>query len=370
MLDGLPTVDWASLEHAYGSAADVPDQLRALTSADPEEREDARWHLFGNIVHQGSRYQASAYAVPFLLELLADPATQEPEAVLELLTCLAIGYDQGWLPGGFPVDDFRGWVAESEGAEHVHANQELLAYDAVRRGVPLFRQLLTSDVPALRTGAAYTLAWFPEEREGSVPALANAAKDADETLAATALVALGLIGDSAHGALVEPALDDDRPPVRWAAAVALARLRGPAAGERVSRELLAWSSGKSRRHQRIQFLDGDLAGYASRSLRQLGDGPAGAAYDALLSRLPHVSGVEALAVLEEALRRAFPAGALPAGTPYGELDRDQRRLLQTLAGSPRTWRFGDHGVFGNFSLCLTGYNLPGNPDEMRAYTKG
>jgi hypothetical protein len=36
-MDDLATVDWGSLTHAYGSAEDIPDQLRALASADPVE---------------------------------------------------------------------------------------------------------------------------------------------------------------------------------------------------------------------------------------------------------------------------------------------------------------------------------------------
>jgi transposase-like protein len=37
-MDDLATVDWGSLTHAYGPAGDLPDQLRALASADPSTR--------------------------------------------------------------------------------------------------------------------------------------------------------------------------------------------------------------------------------------------------------------------------------------------------------------------------------------------
>src|SRR5690349_20464965 len=107
MLAGLSHVAWAELEHAYGSAADVPHLIRALASPDPQERENARWGLYGNIFHQGTRYQASAYAVPFLLELLADPAMPDRVDILTLVTLLAIGYDESWLPDGFPIASYR-----------------------------------------------------------------------------------------------------------------------------------------------------------------------------------------------------------------------------------------------------------------------
>lgn len=67
-LDAQP---WAELEHAYGSAEDVPGQLRALASADEEEAGEALGELYGCILHQGSVYEASARAVPYLAGLAA-----------------------------------------------------------------------------------------------------------------------------------------------------------------------------------------------------------------------------------------------------------------------------------------------------------
>ena len=56
MLDGLDLIDWASLQHAYDSAADVPDLLRDLASTNEEKRKNAIYKLFGNIWHQGTVY--------------------------------------------------------------------------------------------------------------------------------------------------------------------------------------------------------------------------------------------------------------------------------------------------------------------------
>jgi hypothetical protein len=79
------------LTHAYGSAADVPGLLRALAADDRQARKDAYWELYGNIFHQGTRYPATAPAVPFLLELLADPHTPDRHELLLLLTHLVTG---------------------------------------------------------------------------------------------------------------------------------------------------------------------------------------------------------------------------------------------------------------------------------------
>ena len=336
MLDGLDSIDWSQLEHAYGPAVDVPDQIRALISPEPERRDRALWELYGNIFHQGTRYEASAYAVPFLLEILRERATPDRAGVLNLLTSVAIGYDEAWLPDGFPVarfrEDARGgeeilrstpplgdgegriehkfeyWNSlDSESQNRVYASIELAAYDAVRAGVPTFLDILAEpDATAEeRVAAIYALAWFPEEAHQSVPALLRAAADPEPAVAASALVALGLVGSDAEvGATVEAALDDPRDEVRWGAAIALARLRGPAAGRRVAEVLLAWTSVEDEEDEEdeesgpsIPFLEGDLAGYAAEALEQLGSEVDAEAFEAMLTRIPSVSGPEALTLV-------------------------------------------------------------------------
>ncbi len=74
LLEGLDTINWSELHHAYGSAADVPQLLRDLTSSDGGIFERAMWHLSSNIFDQGARYEASAYTIPFLIELVNEPS--------------------------------------------------------------------------------------------------------------------------------------------------------------------------------------------------------------------------------------------------------------------------------------------------------
>jgi hypothetical protein len=63
VLQGLDAVPWAELEHAYGSAADVPDLLRKLLDPDPKVRREVLRTLCGNVFHQGTRYPAVAHRV-------------------------------------------------------------------------------------------------------------------------------------------------------------------------------------------------------------------------------------------------------------------------------------------------------------------
>ncbi|GLZ61552.1 hypothetical protein [Micromonospora sp. NBRC 107095] len=403
MLDGLDDIDWARLGHAYGSAADVPGQLRALLDPDGTVRDEALGELYGNVFHQGSRFEASAYAVPFLLEMLTDATTPDPAAVLGLLSALAVGYDEGVLPDGFPVAEYRRaalggrellaakpppWTGsdetQKEYVEYLYVESlsaadqgrlwayvALATYDAVRAGVPVFRALLGHSDPDVRLFAAYLIAWFPEEADGSVSALVRAADAAAATPGevATMLVSSGLLGAAPDVRW----LTDSRPLVRWAAAIGRARVHGAAADPATVAELLGWASAASGEApaepvdgEWVPFLGGDLCGYASLALRQLGPQHEARAFDALLDRLPTVSGERSLTVLGVALRLAFPDGPAPAGTPVAALPPRQRRLVEALGRSTEPWLIGWQ-EFDDVAMLVGEYGLPSSRETMLAY---
>ncbi|GII57958.1 hypothetical protein Pth03_63470 [Planotetraspora thailandica] len=88
-LDGIDDIDWSSLGHAYGSAADVPQTLRDAVGQDEELAGEATEHLFGSIYHQGTLYSATPWAVPFVARLAADPGTPRREGLVFLLGSIA-----------------------------------------------------------------------------------------------------------------------------------------------------------------------------------------------------------------------------------------------------------------------------------------
>ncbi len=73
MLEGLDKINWKNLQHAYGSANDVPDLIRALALEAPlgdiEDDElgfsfdnSASYKLSSSIFHQGTIFEATSYA--------------------------------------------------------------------------------------------------------------------------------------------------------------------------------------------------------------------------------------------------------------------------------------------------------------------
>ncbi len=116
MFEDLDIVRWSSLHHAYGEASDVPAMLRALLSSDENERERGFSALFSTIYHQGTVYEASAYAVPFLQELLQSPLTPDPAGVAQLLCEMAEGASYSVALALVGEEELE--QAEEEGAWH------------------------------------------------------------------------------------------------------------------------------------------------------------------------------------------------------------------------------------------------------------
>ena len=147
----LDRVQWKSLEHAYtgdqtpggGLHKDVYASLRALGDADPHPALHA---LFSNVYHQRTVYEATAYALPFLAAVAAEPAF-EARARLELVNLVvAIALsstfttDDGTCAGAYGegTDDLiRAALVKSEGALRAAARIEPLAEAAIPKVLAL-----------------------------------------------------------------------------------------------------------------------------------------------------------------------------------------------------------------------------------------
>jgi hypothetical protein len=69
----LDEVNWSLLHHAHGEASDFPILINAALSEDERDREFALQLLHETIWHQGTIYQATAFAAPFIVELIQSP---------------------------------------------------------------------------------------------------------------------------------------------------------------------------------------------------------------------------------------------------------------------------------------------------------
>ncbi|MER7662831.1 PBS lyase [Streptomyces sp. NPDC096193] len=146
MFGGINDVDWASLEHAYGPADDVPALLYGLASPDPAERESALDGMYGAVHHQGDVYDSTLACIPFLLELVGDPSVEDRGCIVELLTSI----------GGIDLDGDDELDPEDE--EFEYAANYAMAASAVTAGADVFLALVDSGDRGVRLAAPLALA--------------------------------------------------------------------------------------------------------------------------------------------------------------------------------------------------------------------
>jgi hypothetical protein len=159
MLEGLNRVAWGSLRHAYGSAEDVPHLIHALASPSPDERRAAFEKLYTNLWHQGTIYEATPHAVPFLIELAASNATPSRYEILSYL---------GTLAGGssfLDVHRHSNFVNFSQQQLEVELNWVAQTRKAVKGGEAVYLASLSDREHLICGAAGYVLSRFPEEGE-------------------------------------------------------------------------------------------------------------------------------------------------------------------------------------------------------------
>ncbi|HEY8075427.1 MAG TPA: hypothetical protein VIF62_14985 [Labilithrix sp.] len=225
LLATLDDVEWEDLEHAHGSAEDVPVFLRNLLATLPGMRAEAQSWLEERL--RGPVYSASIAAVPFLVELAREPKTPERAWIVRFLADVALGWADDYVVAGVDPDSF--------GA----------AYEAVEDEVDALCSLLEDTDADVRTAAAMTLAFFPRRAERVREAM-RAALGRESSVAATASLLLGLahVDVSAAAPLAAERLDAPMP-LGLAAATALSFTADPRAlpalASALARPLEPWS---------------------------------------------------------------------------------------------------------------------------------
>ena len=153
----IERVPWSDISHAYGPAIDIPDLIGELTSADAAIRNEAWSELHGNLWHQGSIYEATAYAVPIFLELLNEPTVPGKHRILAYLALLFTGHSYWDVHQHLAIAQD---VVTQSGFQ-TKLEKELQWIETTKEAVIAGRQIylaaLQSDTSETRIGAAYLL---------------------------------------------------------------------------------------------------------------------------------------------------------------------------------------------------------------------
>jgi hypothetical protein len=199
----LDLVDWAALSHAYGSASEVPDWVRALYGEDAAVADRAVEELFGRALHQGTASSAGVAAVPYLAHAAVHGAHRRDD-VLAFIAGTGGTEEHYW----YEEEDWLG----VELAGRARASGEL----------PFLLGLLDDPDAEVRRQVVRVARWAAgESLPLAVAALAGCLRDDPaERVRAEALEVLSRLGGDRVGLLRAP-LADEAPGVRATAALGL-----------------------------------------------------------------------------------------------------------------------------------------------------
>jgi hypothetical protein len=167
----VDTVRWEDLQHAYGSASDVPQLLEKVTASRGQKLYQALDELCSRVLHQGTIYSASPPVVRVVIEMLPDAAPKEQVMFYGLLSGFAasarMAIDDGPAPpscaGGTPEDG-------------VAIRQHLLAARS------LFASVLVGSNDQIRTDAAAILSFVADQDAATAKLLRDRYLVEDESL--------------------------------------------------------------------------------------------------------------------------------------------------------------------------------------------
>lgn len=379
MLEGLDNVDWKSLSHAYGSAEDVPDQLRALAYGDSEERESALWSFYGSIYHQGTVYKATAYAVPFLIEILTAPDFEEKHDILFLLSHLASGHSYLDAHQDFEWEQQK---AQNDPEGYQSQMQEELgwvraAHDAVYRYHAHYITLLKDEIPKTRATAAYLWACFREHHETLLPLLyERLTHETDTSVESAFILVVGYLAPHDYTAaieVVEPYLAPDYPLLtRWAAGMTLARLMTAHAPEMALALLVnILQSGEAieeleRALKEIPWWEGGLLSATCTTLSLMGKTRILPFLPQLIGALSDIPWTGMQDVVYALLLLVFDGQPMVASLHAHDLDDPQRRTLQAIVEHAIEFRMNDDRISqnGNVLSVLRSFNVPNSRQKL------
>jgi hypothetical protein len=350
MLHSLNHVPWADLEHAYGSAADVPALLRKLLDPDPKVRSKVLMTLYRNVFHQGTRYQATAYVIPFLIEMCASSEVPDRGDLLRFWGSLISGYfsvqerpcwgdgerihDCSQVLTPEPGDDFWG---DYPAALH-HIYRESLEGHEVVCG------LLADDESDVRAGAAWVLACLPTMGPVAVPKLEGQLRaEPSGWVRAAIAFALGELGALAplHRLIAE----GETPAARCMAACQLARVDPTDA---LVEPLLQFVAEPVEGYENIPGAGGKSTGDAAFSISHLPPQAQRKAIPAICDRLAQARSFDTVPLVSALLSAAFSR----RDEALTELTVLQRQVLARMLKTEELWSIG------NLLWMFNSYGLP------------
>lgn len=345
MLDGLDDIPWGELEHAYGVASDVPELIRSLTDPDPKVRSKTMWTLYGNVFHQGTRFPATPYVVPFLIELCGRPEISNRLELLSFWGSLITGY--------FSVRERPTWsdgevvygFGEPQKLDRTDPYSVALfdIYKNSLEGKELLYSLINEEELAVRAGAAWVLACLPTIADRSKDVLrTRLGLEKSGSVRAAITFAIGELGDVQT--LEDLLIHDDFDTVQCMAACELARI---APDPSLVGPLLRFIENRIEGYENVPGAGGDSAGDAAFAITYLPKETRIKAVPEICARLETARSFAVMPFADALLSAAFE----PTNSQIEKLTELQRQVLISMIECQELWTVGNlHFEFKTYGI--------------------
>ncbi|MEM7759934.1 MAG: hypothetical protein AAF298_17665, partial [Cyanobacteria bacterium P01_A01_bin.40] len=351
MLEGLDVIDWENLESfegcltAFDPVTEIPNLLRKFLSSDPEERSYALGRLYENLLHQGTRFSATPYVIPFIIELCSEPSVPNRASLLYFWSHAITGYFSirqrpTWGDGEtiYFYGKVEEWIIERGWHGELHQ-----IYQESLKGKDLLYKLLNDGEPSIRAGAVWVLAAMPTIAESSVPKLAvRFEKEEIDWISGGIAFALGELEAST---ILEQILTNEQfSAIKCITACQLARI---APQESLIEPLLEFVSQPIEGYQYILGAGGRSTDDAAFAIAYLPRHIQQQAIPAICQRLKQARGFATMPLVTTLLSAAFEK----RNRPLTELTDIQNLVLSQMLMTDELWSIGNLiGVFESYGL--------------------
>ena len=305
--------------------------LRRLLSPDLSVRSATIDTLYSNVFHQGTRFPATPYLIPFLIELCASPKTPRRGDLLDYWKSLITGYftvqERPFWGDGEKIywgDEIQQISNDSPESQALHG-----AYRESLRGHSLLLELLDDSDPSIRASSAGVLACLPTVAGMSVPGLVSRrAREPVGWVRAAIAFALGELGHAEE--LRHILAEDPSPEAQCMAACELARLSpDPSLFE----PLLRFAAEPIEDYDRIPGAGGKSTGDAADAISRLPQSMRWQAVPTLFESLRQARSFDTEPLVRTLISSAFE----PRDAPLAVLTEEQRQILIGLVDCQEIW---------------------------------
>lgn len=345
MLKGLDQVNWHQLQHAYGPADDIPELISSLTVKGRKIRKRTLEKLYSTIYCQGMIYQASAYAVPFIIGLLKEKSVPHKVEIVMLLEALATGNSsQNHYSDEQKQDLTLQLKIEKEKfwADRTH--------EAIREGIDTYLYLLKHKNTRVRMSVISLLAWIQLDASLVIPPLQSLfQQETDQCVKACIILTLGRLsqcGSKEHQQLIQLVTGAETDLLKLVASMAVIRMKCDEATQQATDillETIALPKKLSKLYSKVLCREWGLVFDATQLLESIPSYAISSVIDRLapllvsLNRHKYMHRLRADKLAEALLNLTFKHVEVEDNVTVESLTDEQRLVLTAIAQSDAIW---------------------------------